>query len=704
MMMSQYAAELCALLIEDQFGDLFARIFTTLQRYERLPLPRLKFYSRLTDRQLQHGLAAMIQHHLVFHFTSLEDGHTYYAANPHAAYYLVRSGKILQLVESRLGEYAARVMETIMYLGHAPIKHLETLPELRYLKTGTSGGADTTVKLEGTAADADQEQVPDDENEFEQELDQKPVLEEEEEQQDVDFEAEVVEMNGANGDHAADVGDNRPAPLNSTLKALASHGYILRVKDAHFQSPEDNYIEAHKAAANRSDIKLLKGKRLTEELANKTDEIMRERTEGDLSEAWMVNGLPRGLKRKSASGLGDSEANNKRHTGENGINGDHGYDDDENDWSEDEDGFDSSPMEPGLVVRVNYNKFDVALRNARFVEMAEANAPPVTAEIYETFLRRVEYSTKKCRDVTDIPREGEEGEQFSIPIETYKIMSDLDPHLELSSCMGPSKPPTSSTTTSNTLNRRGKRPLENGHGNGINGDHYDDNHDDDNDHFNDHIDGVDNQVSRAYEVNQHLSLLEQAPNNLVSQVNLSGVVKWRIGFRGLARKLRHLEIERLVEMRYGDVALRVLRVLHAKGKLDEKRLQEISLLPFKDLRQTLSSMQTGGFVDLQEVPKDAQRQPSKTIFLWYFDPDRVSSTLLEDTYKAMSRTLQRIKFERAQRRDFLEKTERSDIKGNEERWLSEGELEQLRRWRATEALLLGVVARLDDMVAVFRDF
>jgi DNA-directed RNA polymerase III subunit RPC3 len=115
-------------------------------------------------------------------------------------------------------------------------------------------------------------------------------------------------------------------------------------------------------------------------------------------------------------------------------------------------------------------------------------------------------------------------------------------------------------------------------------------------------------------------------------------------------------------------------------------------------------MQAGGFVDLQEVPKDAQRQPSKTIFLWYFDPDRVCSSVLEDTYKAMSRTLQRIKFERNLRRDFLDKTERSDVKGNEERWLSEGELEQLQRWRDMEAILLGVVSRLDDMVAVFRDF
>ncbi|KAJ5176471.1 DNA-directed RNA polymerase III subunit rpc3 [Penicillium canariense] len=658
---TQYAAELCALLIEDQFGDLFARIFTTLQRYERLPLPRLKFYSRLTDRQLHHGLAAMIQHHLIYHFTSLEDGNTYYTANPQAAYYLVRSGKIIQLVESRLGEYAARVMEMILYLGHAPIKHLESLPELRQLKPAVPNG------------------VHKDE---EQEL--------QETENDMELEDDTNGANGANGDHVEEE-EQKPAPLNSTLKALASHGYILRVKDAHFQSPEDNYIEAHKAAANRSDIKMLKGKRQQEALLLKTEEILAQRTDGDLSEGLMVNGLPRGVKRKFVNGISDS-ASKRLQTGHNGVNGDHVDEDgEENDWSEDEDGFDNIPMESGLVVRVNYEKLDVALRNARFVEMAEQDAPPTTAKVYEGLLRRIEYITKRCRDTDEIPREGEEGEQFSVPIETYKIVDAVDSHLDLSSSIGPLNPATEA------LNRRGKRPLENG----VNGDHHDEEEEEQEEAKGD---DDDNGVSRAFEINQHLKLLEQAPHNLASHVNLSEGIKWRVGFRGLARKLRHLELERLVEMRYGDVALRVLRVLHAKGKLDEKRLQEISLLPFKDLRQTLASMQSGGFVDLQEVPKDAQRQPSKTIFLWYFDPDRVCSSVLEDTYKAMSRTLQRIKFERTLRRDFLDKTERSDVKGNEERWLSEGELEQLQRWRDMEAVLLGVVSRLDDMVAVLRDY
>ena len=72
----------------------------------------------------------MIQQHLVYHYTSYDDGVTYYEANMQSAYYLVRSGKILEFVEERLGKYAATVLSTIMYLGHAQVSYLETLPEL----------------------------------------------------------------------------------------------------------------------------------------------------------------------------------------------------------------------------------------------------------------------------------------------------------------------------------------------------------------------------------------------------------------------------------------------------------------------------------------------------------------------------------------------------------------------------------------------
>ncbi|GMG34558.1 unnamed protein product [Aspergillus oryzae] len=570
----------------------------------------------------------MIQQHLVYHYTSYDDGITYYEPNMQSAYYLVRSGKILELIEHRLGKYAATVMSTIMFLGHAQVGYLETLPALRPSNSDVNraseerGGIHETEEYHGEEARQETEEH--------RETEGRP--------------------NGLNSDYTS---SERPALLHPTLKALAGHGYILRVRDAQFQSYADNALDAERTIKSRPDIKALKGKKLDEAVTEGTLELLKERLDGDLTRGLMFNGVPRGAKRRHTTGA--TEASNKKARVDYAAVDEDEDGGEENEWSDDDFGEDTIPM--------------------------ERDSSPVTAEVYESLLRRIEYQTAKCRDTTEIPREGEEGEHYSVPVPLRAVVEDVDLFLDLAGSVGPME-------VSQPINRRGKRPLE----------------ETTNGAAHDGTNGGQSDGNRTYEVDQHLCLLAQPPYSLTSKRMVSGLITWTVEFRHLARKLRHLELERIIEARYGDVALRVVRVLHDKGKLDEKRLQEISLLPFKDLRQVLASMQTGGFVDLQEVPRDALRQPSKTIFLWFYDPDRVGNSVLEDTYKAMSRCLQRLRFERSRLKEFLEKTERSDVKGNEERYLSEAELTLLGQWRAKEALLLGEVARLDEIVAVIRDY
>lgn len=266
----------------------------------------------------------MIQHHLVYHFTSLEDGNTYYEANPQAAYYLVRSGKYLKLIEDRFGEYAARIMEALLFLGHASVKQLQSLPELRSRKPIAPNGY-----LGDDAATQDDE----------------------------------TEREGAtgltNGDHSV---DDKPAPFHSTLKALASHGYILRVRDAHFQSPSDNWLEAQRLISTHPDIRALKGKKQEEAIFLKTQELVEERTAGDLTKGLLFNGVPRRVKRKFGNNL-----HNAHLPGANGANGHHANEEgadepEENEWSEDENGFDNAPMEVSCSPKyvVNYQALTYA--------------------------------------------------------------------------------------------------------------------------------------------------------------------------------------------------------------------------------------------------------------------------------------------------------------------------------------------------------
>lgn len=292
-------AQECGLVADFVLLLKLQRIFATLLRYERLPLLRLKSYSHLSFDQLRKGLAAMIQHHLVFHFTSYDDGITYYEADLHTAYYLARSGKIIELIEETLGNYAATVMSTIMFLGHAQVSHLETLPELEPKQ----------VKTNGTSEEHDEQQT------------------------------------GLDDEHS----HGGRAHLHTTLKTLAAHGYIIRVREAHFQSPNDVFLDAERAVKSRSDIKEMKGKRHEEAVKEAVTELIKERMGGDLTHGLIYKGVPFGVKRRHA--VTSSDASNKRRKVDyTVVDGDDM--DDESEWSDDDTPDETIPMEVSHTVQM----------------------------------------------------------------------------------------------------------------------------------------------------------------------------------------------------------------------------------------------------------------------------------------------------------------------------------------------------------------
>ncbi|KAL8648160.1 MAG: hypothetical protein Q9210_005154 [Variospora velana] len=123
------------------------------------------------------------------------------------------------------------------------------------------------------------------------------------------------------------------------------------------------------------------------------------------------------------------------------------------------------------------------------------------------------------------------------------------------------------------------------------------------------------------------------------------------------------------------------------------------------MRTLLHSMHRAGHIELQELPKDGnQRRPGTTSFYWFFDPERMRRRVLEETYKTMGNLLRRARVEREGVRGVVEKSERTDVVGREDEFLGDEELKALHEWRGKEERIWGEVARLDDLVAVLRDF
>jgi DNA-directed RNA polymerase III subunit RPC3 len=112
-------------------SDFTQRIFTALLRRGRLHIIQLSAHTHLTKRQIQHGLAVLIQQNLIYHHLDESDDRTYYEANFDAAYGLVRSGKIVEVVEDRFGVLAKDIMQDLLYLGHCKVSELEDAFEAR---------------------------------------------------------------------------------------------------------------------------------------------------------------------------------------------------------------------------------------------------------------------------------------------------------------------------------------------------------------------------------------------------------------------------------------------------------------------------------------------------------------------------------------------------------------------------------------------
>lgn len=177
---------------------------------------------------------------------------------------------------------------------------------------------------------------------------------------------------------------------------------------------------------------------------------------------------------------------------------------------------------------------------------------------------------------------------------------------------------------------------------------------------------------------------------------------WKIDVHIAEDRLRDEEIMQMVKRRFGLMSLRIIRILKRRGKVDEKTLQEIGLLNAKDLRRCLAQLHAHGFIDLQEVPREPQRQPARTMYLWFYDAERVKMRVLENLYKSMCKLLSRFKLERQKVKSTLQKTERSDVKGKEHEMLRSDEITVLKCWRRKELWYLSELERLGFSVDVLQ--
>jgi DNA-directed RNA polymerase III subunit RPC3 len=257
-------------------------VLSTLFRHGRLSLPKLAHHSRLSYRQVKHGLVVLIQQHLVLHCSPFDEDATYYEADWKAAYALVRSGKVINYVEERFGEVGGAVFANLLLLGHVKVGELAEAygfaPEKR-MKKGMSFSAEVPKK-------------------------KRPI--------NGDLKARV-KMNGINGKGTEhENGDQLDTPekpkitrgeFYSILSRLFHAGFLMPDNETQMRPKADNYNEAVRYCKAKFFSGSVKGAKQTQELEDKVVEQLKKwRAEGQAAEGDVDGKSTTGIKRSRDDG------------------------------------------------------------------------------------------------------------------------------------------------------------------------------------------------------------------------------------------------------------------------------------------------------------------------------------------------------------------------------------------------------------------
>ncbi|KAG2175484.1 hypothetical protein INT43_001131 [Umbelopsis isabellina] len=204
-------------------------------------------------------------------------------------------------------------------------------------------------------------------------------------------------------------------------------------------------------------------------------------------------------------------------------------------------------------------------------------------------------------------------------------------------------------------------------------------------------------------VTEYFELLRQCQSKFIKRSEHGGSNFFVVDYKSIRQYMRSKLLYKILKSKFGQKPCRIARILIDKGKLEEKQVQKLAMLPAKDTREQLALLCTHGICDIQEVPKSADRAPSRTIFLWFVNLDKCYKEILMDLYRSIANVRQRSRHELAIRQRLLAKMERKDVSANQN-LLSEADKKAVEKLNKVMEKLAVSEARLDEMVMIFRDF
>ncbi|KAK4175705.1 putative DNA-directed RNA polymerase III chain RPC82 [Triangularia setosa] len=680
MLVTAPLAEFCTLMVDEIYGELPSRIYASLLMRGRSTIQQLAGDTGMNPRQLRHGLALLLQHNLLYYHLDTSSPQYFYEANVENAYNLTRTGKILEMVEESYGAAAKDIMQTIILTGQTRVGDLVDAYQKRIDRVNRVKEALMTEDPFGNGTDS---------HELNSDI------------------SPETKPEPTSPSKKPDLLISSTAQLKSIICRLVDAELLNAVHKTTYESPEDLLATVESDITRTYPGGEVKGNKAKAEYKDKVAEALRNHRNESKS-----------LKRKlEQNGL--SAKRRKLYDGAASANGT-------------PDGEMDLGIDLNQVICLNYEKCLVELRNRRLMQFSADVFGTTTSWVYGSLLKLLSKEISRCRDDPIIDHyEKDEERPAPAVVTTAQILDALRTSLDLSSGLGKVDAGQISAAAAEKITEQAPRKkffidaqAE------VDGDASSDEDDDEEDvkpvvdlnyrptaingvngvngtHVTNgvngkvKIEGGERRVDRRTQLRQHLLLLSESTQGFLRHC---GVDEWTVDFEPLMGALRQVELDSAIENTAGREGIRLVRMLRAKGKLDEKAIMSVALMRKADMSKKLAEMHKSGFVQTQEVPREAKADVKKSFFLWYFDPDMTLERVLDVAYKTMIHSLQVLDMLREKDHLILSLVKRTDVKGQEDDKLRKTYMEKLSRFLKLERTLLAQIQRVDDLVAVLRDY
>ena len=671
-MVSQEESDLCSEILKDIYGDLAEKVVGSLLNYGRLTSAQISKHTSIPVPVVRRALVPLIQNRYVLYWIHPD--------SPKICYYYVAAANIIHIlaIPQILTTVAARLPDKT---SQAPeiVKNIFAYGHIR-----------VSDYIEGAASQMAPQVGP-------------------------EFNGDLTKSSYSTGDHGYQA-DKARSEISKIITDLLAKKFLIPLFDFDFHPKEDLLMEIYKT-------ELKKLPRTGSETARKT-------TATDA----MENEYKKLLEQRDApnSGLITQEALREQLANKNGtVNGD----------GKGSIGNIMQParrvrrnvalsqpklvVDPNTVLTVNHDRFLVIFRNDELAGVAARTVGRVSAYVYRQLLRC--YETKILRCSQKVPSEA------GFYVTTMTVINSMDPEIDIHSSIVTATPQMGADGT-NGLGY--KRPVDfdaeaadddpylSVHGaakkqkTGLESSPFiTDDKLDENDNINDFL--IDPQTNgnsgynvsngtgrrvNAVDVNRHLDLIAASPLKLLVKQGNRGGGEWYIPFHDLRDIMRRLRYDEIIEHKLGNEALRILRIIREKGMANTELLARSALLRGDTIHKRCLQLHSFGALEMQEVPRSADRAPSKTIFMWFHRPQRAYPLADEFLAKTLTRLLKRIRAERKEHPALLAKLQREDVKQNEELYLTQQEKIEIAQLRSKEEKLLVQINRVQSLLRVFSEY